>query len=1505
MDDYKQALVAIYSEHHISHFCLIRGDAPGKTKPDEIMVINDVIQFITGQFPLIPGTAVYIDEGTLPELNDPFDGPPCLRGLSNMFLFATELVAANARYAQERMITNFLITLSLARVSSNVLKTPQLPPIVLGSAFGTLLGVLEPLLSYSRELLEETQEQWSASQTLVDELEKELEDVDTILASNQKKVNDLDSETHELLKDESFRQRFYIRPKDFKIHLTTDHPIRHVKETIGDDSKQQSSYYAGNEYNGIVVNTAFKMGIARVELFGWRKDVHAAEILDLKSIAAILTADKNDASARLSALQLEVTSKEKRAADLIKMLEIMEVDLQALRQPYGRHWDYVTAKPQFAFGSLTSVTHLLGLKTVIPRWYPIYASGSRERPGLPYPKPEEPIAFAAAVEHPIKVLSVGLLRALPALSLSVRNMKLFLNTTIEELRTLQAVQISIASQISASSKWEDYLESNEDAKFKPEARATVESVRIQLEQLEERLVTPQLCRREKVVIRANSITDDFDHQIRDIDLRLLAVEGLLENLRGDEDIPMGLATDLITLRCPLKTIQSLLLAKQHQLVIGNISNSRAHDLECAADDVWLHTLGSNGRTEEDAERRVQGSSTGQELGPPMPSHKANSKKSPTNVIVLGKTQAGKSSVLKALLEYGNHKELAEQVVTGRTDVSITDKVSNYTTAIPIRKHTCMRKNGEIVEEAEFQKMKDIAKRKLVYRNEPSTFRKVNLNLIDTPGLGDSRNMAEHMRRNDQTSTPQRNEQGQPRPTEYVANSVDERHKLAIIAALNKTPSINAVCLIISSQEGLSGSVSKYLEQYVKLFKGISVDYIVIHTAVDYSKISGENMEQRKLHVDDLLGIRGRHHVIQTKVNTERAYEAHALNLSIAGILADFRISEPRSLRSLAYPKDSLHNNMDDTIRTVYDKYLNRLKVEIATKESETKEIDSSGESSRLRAKSSVIDRQIKDLERELADLDTSEEIWLDGKEGYEPYHSFLPVHSTITFKFNVDHPIRKAVETHEEYGIWYGLYGYEGNRSLSSRWEARSDCYARAELHLYTHKRDVHAVEISGIRDRLQGRRAEKASVQRVLDQIASKLKAIKDSREECLALVQEAMADRSKMDVTEYSSIAFPKTWFLFCGCDILCSSFGYQLRLGLPDEMLGNVKDLFVGWKEALEKEEEEQDSRAEVCKLVVNSMDQCIAALVALQTEMSSKIERYDRLMENVNRRLAQTGVVTLSDRDTLVQSLRDHLMSRLDLSTSTDHPQLSSDICQMMATNVAATCQLVVDASDLYEQMRSYLNEEIEQLCEASETIDALLAHVQDIRGKWTASESHHRFQAAASAAAKRLITGSIKESLLPVGVWIILDRAIATRRGSSGDQKQKPPREESRADADGEAAPMGHIILSLVRALAVFGEVVAMYESGLRDSEDRASGTDDVARTLASMSPDRSLRSGIRQDSRSLGPLDMVARCLGAPLFGGVPGQTAPVNIVEKPAVSARRAAPGAWDVFRRHGLGPS
>lgn len=91
--------------------------------------------------------------------------------------------------------------------------------------------------------------------------------------------------------------------------------------------------------------------------------------------------------------------------------------------------------------------------------------------------------------------------------------------------------------------------------------------------------------------------------------------------------------------------------------------------------------------------------------------------------------------------------------------------------------------------------------------------------------------------------------------------MDERHKLAIVAALNKSSYINTACLIVNSQEGLSGSVTTYLKQYVKLLERMSVTYVVIHTVVDYSKITGADMEQRKLDVDKLLGVYGHHYMI--------------------------------------------------------------------------------------------------------------------------------------------------------------------------------------------------------------------------------------------------------------------------------------------------------------------------------------------------------------------------------------------------------------------------------------------------------------------------------------------------------------------------------------------------------------------------------------------------------------------------------------------------------------------
>lgn len=202
-------------------------------------------------------------------------------------------------------------------------------------------------------------------------------------------------------------------------------------------------------------------------------------------------------------------------------------------------------------------------------------------------------------------------------------------------------------------------------------------------------------------------------------------------------------------------------------------------------------------------------------------------------------------------------------------------------------------------------------------------------------------------------------------------------------------------------------------------------------------------------------------------------------------------------------------------------------------------------------------------------------------------------------------------------------------------------------------------------------------------------------------------------MAIAEYSPATFPDTWFMFCGCDILCSSFGYQLAFGLSGEMLGDEGDLLDGGQEVLEEEEEEdQNSRTDICKLVVSSMSEYTTVVEALQTEVSSKIAKYDQLIDNVNLKLAKAEVVLPLDPDVHIQSLLDHLLSRLSLSALAIQPRLKSDTEKMLTHEVEATCRLSVEVLYVYEQIHRCLTEEVEKLCGLGETIDDLLTYIRD-------------------------------------------------------------------------------------------------------------------------------------------------------------------------------------------------
>lgn len=72
-----------------------------------------------------------------------------------------------------------------------------------------------------------------------------------------------------------------------------------------------------------------------------------------------------------------------------------------------------------------------------------------------------------------------------------------------------------------------------------------------LEQLRKRIVSQGQGGLKETITLTNSMTDQIDRLICDINIRRIAVERLLKTLRGGEDVPLGLAADLWTRRSSL------------------------------------------------------------------------------------------------------------------------------------------------------------------------------------------------------------------------------------------------------------------------------------------------------------------------------------------------------------------------------------------------------------------------------------------------------------------------------------------------------------------------------------------------------------------------------------------------------------------------------------------------------------------------------------------------------------------------------------------------------------------------------------------------------------------------------------------------------------------------------------------------------------------------------------------------------------------------------------------
>ncbi|KFH72907.1 hypothetical protein MVEG_00132 [Podila verticillata NRRL 6337] len=376
-----------------------------------------------------------------------------------------------------------------------------------------------------------------------------------------------------------------------------------------------------------------------------------------------------------------------------------------------------------------------------------------------------------------------------------------------------------------------------------------------------------------------------------------------------------------------------------------------------------------------------------------------------NILILGETQAGKSTFVQAVKQYANPSHIIEKDTIGGGNTSKTKVVhrSCVNTRYPVHEvrleasslsgveptavnvDAILDENKSDWEDYESE-LDDRKKKKLHRLNDPKEQEMHHIHLFDTPGLDDT-------------------------------NGEDEIHIASIIKSLKTAGSIHLVLVIVGGSAFTPGFQSS-LECYMDVFPEFQGIIAFVHTKFDYvnfhplrkDKLAGMDERMKKLH--EIMGRTScKHFVIDCNFETTKPIRRCITQNTIREILMKAKSNLPVSISTETVRKTPKMKAID---RIIINKYNAILTARIETLK--TKDVEQSAVLDRIIQLDTKLN-MILATESEMSDYikihDTTDYIFIDELDFNEPWRLVdLDRRHTVSFPSQV-YPIHRVTIVQE------------------------------------------------------------------------------------------------------------------------------------------------------------------------------------------------------------------------------------------------------------------------------------------------------------------------------------------------------------------------------------------------------------------------------------------------------------------------------------------------------------
>ncbi|KAH7226939.1 hypothetical protein BKA60DRAFT_659752 [Fusarium oxysporum] len=362
------------------------------------------------------------------------------------------------------------------------------------------------------------------------------------------------------------------------------------------------------------------------------------------------------------------------------------------------------------------------------------------------------------------------------------------------------------------------------------------------------------------------------------------------------------------------------------------------------------------------------------------------------VVLVGRTQHGKSSLIRSILDYSGFEKEADRVKVGSFgNDSTTKHTKQFAVCINLQRHVLM--DGDGIERIVDFRKDDIEDMYDFVPSTEATSDHVHLRILDTPGLDDSDNLREAEKAVNVGGSPQ-------------VRIIDERHKFSILRAISVLGKIHTVCFVLDIGNNLGASIQSQFKEYLEIFtlSKLAASFHFAHTKVDIDKRFLEKTCNRPAAVNKTfsLGYNSSHHFIENLPDKGDEISVHFSNWGLSGLLRSISRHQAQLVTQLNYPKSDAQRLMDEILKSTLKTQEVEWAGEIDTLEAQKSQWTSTKRDVDKRASTEL--KSWKKVHTQAEELDMTTLVQVGFQEKYERSHFFN--RSRLSFFVHASSPIR-------------------------------------------------------------------------------------------------------------------------------------------------------------------------------------------------------------------------------------------------------------------------------------------------------------------------------------------------------------------------------------------------------------------------------------------------------------------------------------------------------------------